>query len=581
MVQMKIVVSALALLLTQAALADAVHLKLPARQPNFEGGSSIAQQISGLSQRDREQRIWKEVIKGNIPNFLRTLAPAPVTTTIDGRVISGHIFVAPDYLAIGSDQDYFFIPLTPYTAQRIVDRLGCTLPTPQMTDAIYQAATVKLVPLPIPPTPAMTTIPVFLNHNEIVRRQREDALAQSPLGALVAGDKKDIVICKALAENPGKVAIYGWHKPNGKPIQPLYLGHFAYWADYSHGVRLVDRTMEIEGKTMPIDSVLANPKLSALLSSEGPISVARYHFDAFPAPDDPTIHLPSDERLQTFSPTPGVRVVIDEPAVLLKSVRLVLFALPNGNTIEQTFGRRKKPGDDWHYDIQHIGAQTRFLRKLDPNVSLVVAYVEASNHSWPAWLHGDRVGATVGIVDAIAKRYADHDLKIALDSHSGGGAFLFDYIRSVSQIRSQIDRIAFLDSEYNYESDLHEIKLAQWLKTDGHFLCAIAYDDFSARYQGKPFVSAEGGTWGRSHAMLKNLGMEFQISRTNDTDLERYEGLGGRVVFLLKQNPKAEILHTVQVERNGFIESLLSGTKLEGRGYRYFGPRAYSRFIAK
>jgi hypothetical protein len=39
------------------------------------------------------------------------------------------------------------------------------------------------------------------------------------------------------------------------------------------------------------------------------------------------------------------------------------------------------------------------------------------------------------------------------------------------------------------------------------------------------------------------------------------------------------VLHTVQVEKNGFIESLLSGTKLEGVDYTYFGDRAYTRFI--
>jgi hypothetical protein len=39
--------------------------------------------------------------------------------------------------------------------------------------------------------------------------------------------------------------------------------------------------------------------------------------------------------------------------------RLVLYCLPNGNTINQTVGRTAGPGVDWHYAIQHIGAQTR------------------------------------------------------------------------------------------------------------------------------------------------------------------------------------------------------------------------------
>ena len=44
---------------------------------------------------------------------------------------------------------------------------------------------------------------------------------------------------------------------------------------------------------------------------------------------------------------------------------LVLFALPNGNSIEWTKGKEMKSGDDWHFDIQHIAAQTRFVRNLD------------------------------------------------------------------------------------------------------------------------------------------------------------------------------------------------------------------------
>ncbi|MHA0111789.1 hypothetical protein ACXYUI_32595, partial [Klebsiella pneumoniae] len=66
--------------------------------------------------------------------------------------------------------------------------------------------------------------------------------------------------------------------------------------------------------------------------------------------------------------------------------RLAIYALPNGNTIEQTFGRRLRPGMDWHFDIQHIGAQTRFLRASDPHESLIVAYVANDKRAWPTWL---------------------------------------------------------------------------------------------------------------------------------------------------------------------------------------------------
>jgi len=565
----------LGLCLVRIGLAQ--ELKLPPRRANAVSGSEFASEIKDLPQEAREERIWQAVTSGNVPEFLRHLAPVRVSAEIEGRSVSGRFFAAPDYLAVGSDRDYFFVPLSPYTAQRLADRLGCTLPTPSMVDAIYHAAGVKLTPSPIPPSPAMTTVPVFLNHNATVALQRQ--IDSAPLGALTAGDKKDIVICRALKSTPGHVAIYGWHKPDGSPIQPLYLGHFAYWADYSHGTRLVGRRMEVDGKPTTIDRILSDPKRCGLLSNEGPLTQTRYVFKVFPHPDDPTIHLPAGENIEYFHPIPGVRVMLDEPAVLKPRVRLVIYALPNGNTIEQTFGRRLRPDDDWHYDIQHIGAQTRFVRARTEDESLVVAYLEADNHAWPAWLRTHGAATTSAIYDAIKAKLEGHELRVALDSHSGGGAFLFDFIASADRIPPEIDRIAFLDSEYDYEPAVHLDKLNSWLAGYEHYLCAIAYDDASARLDGKPFVTAEGGTWGRSHAMLADLGRHFQISRVGDRDPERYVGLDGHIVFLLKRNPKAQIFHTVQVERNGFIESLLSGASTEEQGYRYFGDRAYSSLI--
>jgi hypothetical protein len=47
----------------------------------------------------------------------------------------------------------------------------------------------------------------------------------------------------------------------------------------------------------------------------------------------------------------------------------------------------------------------------------------------------------------------------------------------------------------------------------------------------------------------------------------------------LKENPERKILHTVQVERNGFIHALVTGTPNENRGYEYYGERAYARWI--
>ena len=52
----------------------------------------------------------------------------------------------------------------------------------------------------------------------------------------------------------------------------------------------------------------------------------------------------------------GVRIVVNAPATNLfaerKPVLLIFYALPNGNTIEQTIGKKLVPGDDWHFDTR-------------------------------------------------------------------------------------------------------------------------------------------------------------------------------------------------------------------------------------
>ena len=96
------------------------------------------------------------------------------------------------------------------------------------------------------------------------------------MGALVAGHKKDVVLTALLGSRPGKVAIYGWHRLDGKPIQPLYTGHTDRWVDYSHGIRLVSRAVLIDGEERDMAEVLRDTALAGILSDEGVIMQARY-----------------------------------------------------------------------------------------------------------------------------------------------------------------------------------------------------------------------------------------------------------------------------------------------------------------
>src|SRR5882757_7051465 len=73
----------------------------------------------------------------------------------------------------------------------------------------------------------------------------------------------------------------------------------------------------------------------------------------------------------------NVNAPLDDKGEPAKATRLIIFACPNGNTLEHTLGLPAKPGRDWHYDGQHIAAQVRLLRTLKPNERIVLITAEA------------------------------------------------------------------------------------------------------------------------------------------------------------------------------------------------------------
>jgi hypothetical protein len=172
-------------------------------------------------------------------------------------------------MSIGGDDDFVRMPMTPATATQITSAMKCTLPTRKIVNEIYAQAKIKLEPKPL--TENREAVRSFVQHNQIIEEQRKG----QTLGQLMAGHKKDIVISNRLKEKPNRVAIYGWHKPDGKPIQPLYIGHGDFYVDYSHGIRLIKNACVVDGKKTTIDQVLRDPELCELLSDEGVID-ARY-----------------------------------------------------------------------------------------------------------------------------------------------------------------------------------------------------------------------------------------------------------------------------------------------------------------
>jgi hypothetical protein len=248
--------------------------KIPQRPLEGVSGSEFARSIFGLQDSEREQFIVEQLKAGNLPDFLRRLVPVHVSrTSPDGKATTVTLFVMPDYLSIGSNQDFIRIPMGLHAATAIADQFGFTLPTKKIVDAIFSQSAFTLRPEPLPAGDQMRSTAYYLAHNRMIRDQR--LALGCPLGELISGHKKDVVMSNRLAARPGKVAIYGWHRPSGVPIQPLSTVHGSGYADYSHGVRLISTTALLDGQPCSIWTILEDPALAGVLSDEGAVRVAR------------------------------------------------------------------------------------------------------------------------------------------------------------------------------------------------------------------------------------------------------------------------------------------------------------------
>jgi hypothetical protein len=243
---------------------------IPTRPASALGGTAAMTDLRTLGGADRDAAIKQQLMAGNVPAFLRQLVPVTFSGKGgNGQIVEVTICVMSDYLAIGNDRDFVRTPMGLPTAAQVALRFGFLLPTTRMVDAIYAQAKVHLAPQPMPAGSAMVTTDYLMRHNQTVDNQlgAEAGLADE----LVAGQKKDLVLSNRLRSAPGKVAIYGWHRGNGQPIQPLSTVHQMGYADYSHGIRLVSATAFVDDKPVQLADILQDKALAPLVSSEGTI----------------------------------------------------------------------------------------------------------------------------------------------------------------------------------------------------------------------------------------------------------------------------------------------------------------------
>lgn len=178
----------------------------------------------------------------------------------------------------GAKIDGVRITVDASVAQRIADLLGCSLTTPKLEDEIYLASSVKVPVITKPADNAMGS-------NRVMIEQSKD-IDEYTIGraGLIGGIGKSWCLGNILLTRPGRAMNYGFFAPNAphlsvtgrtRVIQQPGTAHNAFHWDYSQNLRLVSKICVVDSVERNIEDVLADPELSGLLSTEGPLRVFR------------------------------------------------------------------------------------------------------------------------------------------------------------------------------------------------------------------------------------------------------------------------------------------------------------------
>jgi hypothetical protein len=216
----------------------------------------------------REDMIYKEVMDGNVPDFMKSFVEVKVSPNVS-------VFVQPDYMSIGSDEDFLRVPINCRTAQRIADEIGFALPTRKIVNDTWAAGTIKLAPSPKGPPydSSMFSAEAIINFNIRVEIQRKGRFG------LVVGNSKDVICSNEIAKHPENVVIYGWIQLSSIPIQQTQgLVHLWNFSDYSQHIRYCSDTIMINSQYINYYDALRDPDIYKALSDEGIIKFPKYKY---------------------------------------------------------------------------------------------------------------------------------------------------------------------------------------------------------------------------------------------------------------------------------------------------------------
>lgn len=233
----------------------------------------------------REDMIVEAILSGNMPSELKQFQKIVFTTPIVDSVEilrkphKVEMLVLPDYLSVGSDDDFVRMPMGPLAAQQIADSLNCILPTTYLVDRIAEVSEGHIDIFPFRPLGGRNMMPIVFQDSDNAIKALYKAKGYE-FGQFISGLKKEVVITYKIQsrnEMNKYEAIYGWFHPDGRIQQPLFIRHGNFYVDYSHGIRLINRTVVVDGKKLDAKAILESPTLYRLLSDEPePLKKASY-----------------------------------------------------------------------------------------------------------------------------------------------------------------------------------------------------------------------------------------------------------------------------------------------------------------
>ncbi len=243
--------------LPPAQPGNADSFKVPERVPGAMGGAEFFREILGvdpdarpprmkspLSSKEIEDVVMRQIEMGNVPSFLRQFKEVRISGPNGITVVTK---VMPDYLSIGSDSDFMYIPITANMAGKLARKYDLVLPTRTMVEETFAQASRKKVGV-------HWNVKDVSEEGLLMRHNLESRTDIDPTG-INAGHKKDIIMSEYSAKNPNKLDFYGLYDEDQNPLQTSP-AHYPGWMEYDLGVRLASPAIQVifpDGRTENLD----------------------------------------------------------------------------------------------------------------------------------------------------------------------------------------------------------------------------------------------------------------------------------------------------------------------------------------